>query len=78
MEEDLRSILHLGNTFSPLMLSKEEGSPAVVEEIDLETARNYLDLGFTSCVSHEITAKILEALLGMEIQFNRTNVSLLK
>lgn len=65
---------YVGNTFSPLMLKKNHF--AEVTEITLADARWMLLEGFRSCISHEVTAKVLAVVLHQEITFNRINVSL--
>ena len=48
-----------------------------LETISLETARAFVsDSTFTSAIGHESTAKVLTALLGVEVPMNRTMVSL--
>ena len=61
---------YIANTFSPMMLGRYEW--AEVTPIDLDE----IPVGLTSVVSHEVTARILSALLGEEVQFNRINLSL--
>ena len=61
---------YIANTFSPMMLRENEW--AEVTPIDLDE----IPSGLTSVVSHEITARVLSTLLGEEVQFNRTNLSL--
>lgn len=64
---------YLSSTFSPAMLGR--GAEARVIEID--TIKDVPPVGrVRSIVSHEITAKILSALLGEPVEFNRVNVTL--
>ena len=63
--------MFLGNTFSPMMLAP--GVKAKVEEYPIE------DIPVSDCTSvvgHEVTAKILSALLRTEIPYNRVSVKL--
>jgi len=66
------------NTFSPMMLG--EGTAARVQEITIKVAREMVKdtpEGLrVSAVSHELTAPVISALLGVECQANRINVSL--
>jgi hypothetical protein len=62
---------YLGNTFSPMML--RSGDIAEVSETTLSNIPN----NFVSIVSHEVTAKVLSALLNTEIEFNRINLTLI-
>lgn len=64
---------HLGNTFSPTMLGK--GMVGEVREVSLEEIKAVLP-ELKSVISHEVTAKILSALLEADIVFNRENISL--
>ena len=52
------------------------GTVATVKRIGFEDAQNALKDGFTSAVSHEITAKILTSVLNTEVLFNRVNLAL--
>jgi len=54
----------------------QKGATAAVEEIELETARDLVKDGFTSVISHEVTAKVVSAVLHTEVVFNRVNVTL--
>lgn len=67
-------MVYLTNTFSPKMLGKS--TIAQVVEIGYHDALGALRNGFTSAVSHEVTAKVLSALIGKEVAFNRMNVTL--
>lgn len=69
-------MMYLTNTFSPMMVSKSLVFKGI--EISLDEARTGLDTGFTSAISHEITSKILSALLDMDVVFNRVNLNLSK
>lgn len=68
---------YLTNTFSPAML---RGSYVVVtiEQIHDGDELKKLTDGAESAISHEVTAKVLSALLGREIKFNRVNIALEK
>ncbi len=69
-------MVYLTNTFSPLMLSAESVNHAKVLPISLAEAREHLSQGVVSAISHEVTAKILSAVLHRDIVFHRMNVSL--
>ena len=57
------------------MLGK--GVNASVKEISLADVKQNLDTtNWISAVGHKITADILTALLGYEVKFNRTNLTL--
>ena len=63
---------YLANTFSPMMLGENNGAEVVPINIaDLPTMAE-----MTSVVSHEVTAKILSALLEENVQFNRVSLVL--
>jgi hypothetical protein len=64
----------LTNTFSPAMLAT--GGGATVQEITLAQAREELSSSWESAVSHEVTAGVLSALLGLPVQFARVNLVL--
>ena len=63
---------YLANTFSPMMLGENEW--AEVTPIELEELPPMSEL--ISAVSHEVTAKVLSALMGEEVPFNRINLTL--
>ena len=63
---------YLANTFSPMMLGELEW--AEVTPIELDELPPMSEL--TSVVSHEVTAKVLSALMGEEVPFNRINLTL--
>lgn len=65
---------YLTNTFSPAMLAQHCG--AIVEEMSLAQAILSIESGFTSAVSHEVTANVLSALLKCHVPFNRINLTL--
>lgn len=77
---------YLTSTFSPAMLGHVPGkAPNPVASVfeyfpDQEDCREdlaeLLGPNFTSAVGHEVTAKVLAALLGVPVQFNRTNLVL--
>ena len=63
---------YLTNTFTPAMCRglHYAGSPLTLDEArDAATDA-------TSAVGHEVTAKVLTALLGREVAFNRVNLAL--
>ena len=68
----------IGNTFSPMMLG--EGTAAVVQEITIQRAREMVldtpEGKRVSAISHELTAPVVSALLGVECRANRINVCL--
>jgi len=64
---------YIATTFSPAMLGK--GVNASVKEISLADVKERL-ADCVSAVGHEITANVLTALLGCEVKFNRTNLTL--
>jgi len=74
----------LASTFSPMMLTgftidndgEIEALTATVREIDFDEMGKVLAYGFDSVVSHEVTAEILTGVIGMPVDFNRVNVSL--
>lgn len=66
--------IYLTNTFSPAMLSRDGG--ATVQEINLAQAINEIANGYTSAISHEVTASVLSALIGQAVNFNRVNLNL--
>jgi hypothetical protein len=66
---------YLACTFSPMMLGKGAGE-AKIREIRFREAQQLLKGGFFSVVSHLNTAKLLTKKLGVEVEFNRENVSL--
>lgn len=69
-------MLYLGNTFSPMML--EADGNAIMGEYSLDAVKKFLEKPHTSVVSHEVTAPILSALLGIPVAFNRVNLTLNK
>lgn len=70
----------LANTFSPLMLAPN--TQAHIDEVTLEEVKEKLIVHKTrgdevvSAVSHEVTARVLSAVLDQEVIFNRWNVKL--
>jgi hypothetical protein len=50
----------------------------MVKEVDIETVKAMLTQPFISAVGHESTAKLLTALLGVEVPYNRIQVRLQK
>ncbi|KXK11838.1 MAG: hypothetical protein UZ22_OP11002000238 [Microgenomates bacterium OLB23] len=71
-----KTVRYIGNTFSPAMLKAGEGCVAVVEEIDITAIPRAILAECKSVVSHEVTAKILSAITGTEVSFNRVNIAL--
>jgi hypothetical protein len=71
-------MLYVGNTFSPMMLAKGDITRASVCEITLTRAKALLVRNeyFVPCISHENTAPVVSALLGVNIIFSRVNISL--
>lgn len=69
-------MLFLTTTFSPTML--KDGNSAQLHETTLERAIEILQGpgGFISAVGHDVTAKILSALCGFHVTFNRANLAL--
>lgn len=67
-------MLYLTNTFSPQMLA--EDSVATVKRINYVKAMDLLADGFTSAVSHQVTADILTNIIGKPVAFNRINIAL--
>ena len=67
-------MIFLATTFSPAMLGTRV--EASVKEISLAEVKQELGNNWESAVSHEVTAHILTALLGCEVEFNRVNLSL--
>ena len=69
--------MKLLNAFSLNMLPPFEGEVVIkIRKLTLEEARTLLAGGFTSAVGHEDTARLLTGLLGVEVPFNRTTVTL--
>lgn len=64
---------YLTNTFSPAMVSRGGFSGRACT---LDAARSALAGGYTSAVSHEVTAGVLSALLGARVDFARVNLAL--
>jgi hypothetical protein len=67
-------MIYLGNTFSPMML--RSGDIAEVSETNLSNITHFVGDNFISIVSHQVTAKVLSALLNTEVEFNRINLTL--
>jgi len=65
---------YLASTFSPMMLDEKSWANAEVVPIELNDIPSAKELN--SIVSHEITAKILSALLNEIVEFNRINITL--
>lgn len=66
---------YLTNTFSPMMLGP--GATGKVFEVTLPRIHDDVeDLKAVSAISHEVTAKIVSALLDFEVPFNRVNLVL--
>ena len=64
---------YLLNAFSPSMLVEGE---ALIKPVNEDWFRGELLKGFTSAVSHAITAEILSKRGGIPVKFNRKSVSL--
>jgi hypothetical protein len=64
---------YIGNAFSPMMLSQDNKLFAAIVEIH---SLDQIPKDCISIVSHEVTAKVLSALLQKEIPFNRVNLEL--
>lgn len=62
---------YLTSTFSPMMIKQGQFEG---EKISLEKAIT-LAVNAKSCVGHEVTAKVLSALLKQSVAFNRENVA---
>ena len=69
-------MLYLANAFSLSMLGTRRAI-VDVQEIDLERARYEVSKGFESAVGHESTAKVMSALLGVEVPARRVAIKLL-
>jgi len=69
--------LYVANAFSLSMLDDKEVY-LKVKEVDAETVKSMLKKPFVSAVGHESTAKLLTALLGVEVPYNRIQVRLQK
>ena len=63
---------YIANTFSPMMLGALEWAEVTPIELDELPMMSQL----TSVVSHEVTARVLSALMGEEVSFNRVNLIL--
>lgn len=67
----------IGTTFSPMMLKSGE---ALVVEVPLDMIKYLITFesqqSYESIVGHEVTARVLSTLLGVEIPFRRVNVEL--
>jgi len=69
----------LGNALSINMLPIGFKGLLRIEEVSLEEAKALLqEEGFMSAVGHESTARLLTSLLGLDVPFSRTNVTLEK
>lgn len=73
----LRKMVIVGNAFSLGMLAASPVNLRVTE-VTIEEVKALIQEGFDSAVGHESTARILSALLGVEVPFNRKAVSLSK
>lgn len=68
-------MIYLTNTFSPAMVAGE--NTFVGKKVSLNSLRETLqNETVTSAVSHEVTAKILSALLEKPVKFARVNLAL--
>jgi hypothetical protein len=72
--------LYIANAFSLGMLETSPTKEVLlrIKEIDVETVKAMLTQPFISAVGHESTAKLLTALLGVEVPYNRIQVRLQK
>lgn len=70
------SMLYILNSIIvPVDFQNKQGYVVSLWKIDLETARKIVrEMPFTSAVGHEVTARVLTELLGVEIPFNRITV----
>ncbi len=66
---------YITSTFTPAMLRVYHADLVVDEIFDIDDLVD-LTYGAESAVGHEVTAKILSALLGREVAFNRANLAL--
>ncbi|MFZ8788033.1 STIV orfB116 family protein [Thermocrinis sp.] len=68
----------LSNSFSlgMLVVSPEQPLTLRVRALTLEEAKSLLREGFISAVGHQSTAEILSVLLGVEVPFNRTAITM--
>jgi hypothetical protein len=72
--------IYLSNAFSLNMLNLNPEIPVpvrlFVRPITLNQVKSLLELGFESAVGHQNTAEILSNLLGIEVPYNRTAITL--
>lgn len=75
-EESMEKKVYLTNAFSIQMLPKESLTDASFRPIDTDTVKRILaENSFTSAIGHTDTAKVVGAMLGMDVQPNRISVS---
>lgn len=67
---------YLTNAFSLQMLDLEKVNTIVTTPLTEEEVKKILSKGFVSAVGHQDTAGVLTTLLGVDIPFNRINVTL--
>lgn len=66
---------YLGNAFSLQMLPYNTALVRI-RRLSVEEAKKLLSGGFISTIGHEVTARVLERLLGLPVQMNRINIVL--
>jgi len=68
----------ISNAFSISMISPlpPQGRTVKVRPISLEEAKSLLREGYISAVGHESTARVMSALLGVDIPPNRVSITL--
>jgi len=72
-------VTYLGTAFSLQMIPSEAGEVTIkVRKLTVEEAREVLSGGFISVVGHEVTARVMEKLLGIKVPINRTTIRLSK
>ena len=69
-------MIYLANSFSLQMLDLEKHSLVEVTPLTMQEVKELLDSDFVSAVGHQDTAGVLTTLLGVDIPFNRINVTL--
>lgn len=68
-------MIYVTNAFSLNMLRCASALVAITK-VDIETVKSLIVNGFVSAVGHEDVAKIVSNLLGIDVPFNRVNVTL--
>lgn len=69
-------MIYLANSFSLQMLDLEKHSLVEVTPLTMQEVKELLGSDFVSAVGHQDTAGVLTTLLGVDIPFNRINVTL--